>query len=590
MAFVRKHFVWLILGAVLVGEGVFAFMLFREKAHARAQIKQLTGKREDRNRRIQQNPAEANVMRALARRRKATERERGDDLLCMWHAARRLERLFGKHDKVSIRPWNPLSRGEMGAFKSSYQFSYNAAVDAIGKDLAALNATREQIGLAAQRDFVEKAEITIGDIFTAQQDFRITRDIVLAAHATGMYGLGKLEFEREGEKERRPRGPGAPKEKGRYFDRIRVEFPVYCQYRDLAGFLEELQSPRLDRFRKGAEPPVDITIRSVRSVERYTSKRAEGRGDASTGGRRVAPVDEYGPPVPPTRPRPRERPTGPRETGPPLRPGERRGVPPLRPGERTGVPPETAEPPPEPMAGLVEAVLVCEVLDYNVGIYQIAFKEAAGFKTKADVAAWAENHLQAVRNDLQTIDERRSRLIDREAKEHKGAKKPVPRPTRDRAWITPADAAWVSKAMQTIEEFKESSKGKDQGFTITAYTGSVHERHYKFTEPEAALKWLRQAAVYEERRLEAWQAFFQYVLDALKTEDPKKEGGALTLTFLDKKYFDDGKALDLSLYRDLKLPAEDPKARGQKTSPPDSVVIKFRLITFRPDTGRASRR
>ena len=590
MAFVRKHFVWLILGAVLLGEGVFAVMLFRRKVYAGEQITQLTTKRNDRNQLIQKNPAEPTVMKALARRGKATERERGDSLLCMWHAARRLERLFGKHDKVSIRPWSPLSRGEMGAFKSSYQFSYNAAVDAISEDLAALNATREAIGLAAQRDFVEKAEITIGDIFTAQQDFRITRDVVLAAHATGMYGLGKLAFEREGKDERRPRGPGAPKEKGRYFGRISAEFPVYCQYRELAGFLEELQSPRLDRFRKGSEPPLDITIRSVKSIQRHRSERAAGGRGASTGGRRVAPVDEYGPLVPRTRPRHRERPVGPREAGPALRPGERPGVPPLRPGERPGMPAATAEPAPEPMAGLVEAVLVCEVLDYNVGIYQIAFKEAAGFKTKTDVAAWAGNHLQTVSDQLQRIDRRRSELIDREEKQYKKADKPVPRPTRDKAWITPAAAAWVSKAMQTIEELKKGSEGKDQEFTITAYTGSVHERRYKFTDPEAALKWLRQAAVYEERRLVAWQAFFQYVLDALKTEDPEKEGGALTLTFLDKKYFDDGKALDLSLYRDLKLPAEDPKARGQKTSPPDSVVIKFRLITFRPDTGRASRR
>ncbi|NQT87383.1 hypothetical protein HQ560_11500, partial [bacterium] len=127
MSFLRKNFVWILLAAILVGEGVFAYMLLGKQGKAekasedlktkKAILTGLQGKTANYDKRL----------KALTARRQAIEDERGECVLFFWDRDQLVAGLFDSPElaKFKATPWTKYPPDRLGLFRLAYQKAYD---------------------------------------------------------------------------------------------------------------------------------------------------------------------------------------------------------------------------------------------------------------------------------------------------------------------------------------------------------------------------------------------------------------------------------------------------------------------------------
>jgi len=277
MDFVRKYFLWLIVGVVIVGEiGLMVFASIKED-QAQKKIEQLDRLRQQRDSLKAQTRDADKTLALLRKRRENASRELGEALLFLWHRGLAIEGLFD--DKrlapYDVAPGKPAQR--MDIFRAVYQTVYNDQVAALGDVMARLETSREALALADPSGF-QQASVTIDDIFAFQKHFNITRAFLEVFDRAGAklrnLKVGPSERERTQEVHTHGREPAAP---GVLVDPIPVEFTVEVEYPRLDGMLENL-----------LRSPIAFRLKSLTRVSPATGAAGGAATPPPRAGRRAA--------------------------------------------------------------------------------------------------------------------------------------------------------------------------------------------------------------------------------------------------------------------------------------------------------------
>ncbi|MFW6107233.1 MAG: hypothetical protein ACOC8A_00935 [bacterium] len=302
MSILKKHFVWILLGIILLAEGAGAFMLFRKKSQVKTKRNDLQTKRQRLAQLQSQTQNYQNVIQALEQRNDTADRESGRALLFLWHrSSGYLDRLFGEQDfkdqeyaadvesvLASYRPvpWKKFSAQDMGDLKDFYQRVYDASFArpdpsgfVLGEALQELRTTRLDAGFAGPDAFSGTAQLLLGDIFAEQKEYWIRKEIVRLAAQAGMYHLDSIQVDRTGAilqkgrpaQERIPAHGAQPE--GELFEPIGVRFTLQGQYNAYCQFAERLVAS-----------PLGFRIRSTEKIVRHkpTPQAAGGEGPGAT--------------------------------------------------------------------------------------------------------------------------------------------------------------------------------------------------------------------------------------------------------------------------------------------------------------------
>ena len=555
MAFLKKHLIWVVLALVLAGEGVFTVMLVGRKSQIATRLDDLEKKREEAQRFERTRPGEDYVIKAYQRRQGTVRDELTDALLFLWHRGQSLERLFPDPDlgKFKPRPWDIV--GGLDRFRLQYQNSYNREVGKLLPKIKDLLVTRESVGLADANYFTQP-EITVGDIFAAQKRFWIIRKVVEIADDTGVANLPQLNVLRAGDVGVRRRLQAVRAARGetsakaaQLFSPITLDIAVRCKALKLDKFLEALH----------ASPLLCARIKSVIKIERSTDIGAPVRSAPTRVHRPVPGAPERRPSRLPGAMTPEMMMEGaapPDDRGAavgdftPVRPGPAAPPPlppPVEPRDTSPAAPPTAPGRHARRGLLVEAQFLCEVPDFNVELYQVAFSKSP-FKGKTPVESQIARWLQARVRDADAM------LRDAKA--------------------TKEEPNWVSDAKAAFRQGGGEESAKEQAEPILAYPGSSYERTYVFDKAQFARDWLAAPQDYVALRAEALKALWQRVLDAVPT-DRATVDGRVVVTFRPESHFGSER-----FDQTLTVPAP-PSEKGDEEN--ITVTVKFRLVTYQPD-------
>lgn len=396
MAFLKKHFVWILLVLVLVAEGGVTFVLLGRRSRVKQQFEDLDGKKK-RLAELEIWEREAPRLRkGFQRVRTSLTSQRDTCALFFWRRDQVLETLFDDPKlaqfRTRITPWGKRAAG-FDQFRYTYQNVYNERADALVEKAEAMAIGRGGLGLASNTAFTQP-HITIGDIYGAQKEYWLIEAIVNAAVAAEVSELDPIRITRGANVPRgRGRG-GTPDEEGgkqgKLHKPITVEVVARCPYPRLARFVHKLHTSELP-FR----------VRALLDVARSGSKRKQPAGERV---RYRSGPRGMGEGVPPEAILEGiERPTAPAARRMPMDgmpPEMMEGVPPLRPGmEPVGVEPRPATrrgQPAPPAEQFVEAQLACEVSDFTL---DIAKAKVTGSKvnTKDGFTQWLTAQVNARR-------------------------------------------------------------------------------------------------------------------------------------------------------------------------------------------------
>ena len=286
LALLKRHFIWILLGLILLVEGVFTFFLFGKQGEA-AERKRSLEQKSDQVRKLQaKQPGDEKVLAILNGRKKAIVRERGECLLFFWDRAQALGRLFDDPTLIErdvVRPWQAPAR--MGVFLDSYQRVYNQEVEKLEPALKKLQTDRAGAGFVTNTAFTERTELLIGDVSAAQKDFWIRKEIITLAAKTGVARLESIEV-----KFPPPPPPGSPQALvAKPFDPVTVLLTVLCEYPVVGDFLAELhRSPLCFRIESAEK---NLSAVEVRRWEKGGRERETKGGAAKKAGETAAEAD-----------------------------------------------------------------------------------------------------------------------------------------------------------------------------------------------------------------------------------------------------------------------------------------------------------
>jgi hypothetical protein len=548
MAFLRRHFLWLLVALALVAEGGLTFVLMGKKADATAKRKDFEQKQRELLRYQKDPPGRPAVLQTLAERQEATKRELSDSLLFLWHKGRALEPLFADErlQEINVTPWTDRTALNMdfGVFKLLYQNIYDAEVEKLAPKLEALHINRDTLGLAPP-NFFTLTGITIGDIFAAQKKFWIIKELVDICAEADIPNLAQVQV-LPGKRQRVPAARRDTEEQEAALAKpISVRLVVRCPYPKLSGVLDGLHGS-----------PMGFRLVSVRSVQRAEGFAGGGEGSGTSA---APPVTDYTPrPRRPSRGGSRERAAEGAAAAPVAAPTPRRPTPtpprpePRLPEARRTAPAGRGEEEAEPVLQLVQAMVDAEVPDFQLEINQVAFT-GAGFGSKDEVKAWLTDQIAAAEAIL--------------AQKENGQ-----RP----AWVQEALSKLPRPEAGPAEAGEEKEEAPKEPITLVAYPGKTFEREYKVTDPELARQWLLNASAYWDTRVQAVKALCERALKGLDERAVSSRDG-VTVTFRPPDHFHKDRFYDQQLTVDLKKPG----AAGA-ASRPRTLGIKFGLLKFSP--------
>jgi len=358
MAFLKKHFLWILLGLVLLGEGVFTFFLLGKRGDAAKKLTQLAEQRRVYAGLRRKDPGRAEVIAALNANKAAVQLELGDCLLFFWYRDRLLERLF--EDKgLDVKPWG--TPPQMDVFRARVHSSYTrAATELAGRALEKLNIERKGLGLV-EPDNILQPYVTVGDIFAVRKEFWLIKEVVDIGIETKMAELVNLKLARGEEalgrihplKIRRGKA-----QKAELFEPVKVDVTVRCEYPRFGDFLEALH-----------RSPIGFRLKSVKEIRQSEQLvvRAGAERRAAAGGAEAEGAAEKA-------------------------------------EEAAGAGFESA-----PL--LVKATLECEVPDFNIDVHQVTF-DKRHFRTRAKVEEWVNKGVADLRAE-------RKRLLDPKRKKRR---------------------------------------------------------------------------------------------------------------------------------------------------------------------------
>jgi len=240
MDLLRKYFLWLIVGLVILGEiGLMVFASIKE-GQAEKKIEQLNRLRQQRDALKAQTRNADKVLALLKKRRENASRELGEALLFLWHRGLAIEELFDDKRLVpyDVAPGKPAQR--MDVFRAVYQTVYNDQVAALGDVMSRLETSREALALADPSGF-QQASVTIDDIFAFQKHFNIVKQFLETFDRAGAklrnLKIGPSARERTPAAHAHGRASEVP---GVLVDPLPVEFTVEVEYPRLDAMLEDL--------------------------------------------------------------------------------------------------------------------------------------------------------------------------------------------------------------------------------------------------------------------------------------------------------------------------------------------------------------
>lgn len=386
MAFIKKHFVWLLLGLILVGEGALTFMLVGRHKAAEQKFEELSSD-QNRHRSLLKYTDIKDAEAALKKNREYLDDQLKYCVLFFWNRDRAIEAMF---DAKELEPYNlhawDKAPPNLDSFKDKYQIAYNRAADAVSK-LAEekLKIDRGGLGFASTTAFTQP-HVMIGDIFGAQKEFWIRKALVDVALKAEISELDPIQVNRRPGlvRGRRRSGPSEEDKKAVLQKAIEVDIVVRCPYPKLGAFIAELyRSPLSFRVKQ-----LDEIIRGQSKTSGGGGRRVRGfRRPTLRGGRTAeAMMEGDGAEMPAPRPAPRPDPEE-MMAPPPTRGG-------LPPGMAVPTEPTDESAPPE--EAVVEAHILCEVNDFTFGITKARFANGLGSKDK--VRAWLQSKLSSRRS------------------------------------------------------------------------------------------------------------------------------------------------------------------------------------------------
>jgi len=266
-ALIRKHFAWLIIAAVLVGEGVLMVVAAGRNTEAESRIKVLEGKRvrlDQLKVQVEGDP-QRHVLSVKERigiyeaRKAAARRELGDCLVFFWRLREPYSRLFDAKELANydVAPWRPAP--QMDVFRADYQAVYNREVDKLEPTMAKVGASRAGLGLADRAAFMQ-ADVTINDIFEEQKGFWIRKELVEVLHRVEAR-LERLDFLGGAEFEREDRHGGAALVV-RFHEPLPLRIVARCEFPRIDALIEELLRSSLC-----------LRIYSIESVKRTPTEK-----------------------------------------------------------------------------------------------------------------------------------------------------------------------------------------------------------------------------------------------------------------------------------------------------------------------------
>ncbi|NQT87496.1 hypothetical protein HQ560_12075 [bacterium] len=274
MSFLRKNFVWILLAAILVGEGVFAYMLLGKQGEAKKASDDVEAKKAILGTLRSKTANYDARLKALKARRHAIEDERGECVLFFWERDQLVNGLFDSPElaKFKATPWTKYPPDRLGLFRLAYQKAYDAAVAGLAETLVKMRSDRARAGFIPLNEFT-KPEVTLGDIYREQKDFWVRKAVVEAAAQAGVNRLEQVMIELPS---RRRANIGHAAAKTAVTSDANILVHVQCSYRAWTAFLEAMgKSPLGFRVRKvdsahrlrfGGEAAKSKAVAAVRSA------------------------------------------------------------------------------------------------------------------------------------------------------------------------------------------------------------------------------------------------------------------------------------------------------------------------------------
>jgi hypothetical protein len=568
MAFVKRHFLWILLALILLVEGAVTFTVLGKKADAKTKQQEYEQKEQQVQAYEANPPGRPEVMEILGLRKASVRDELTDCLLFLWHRGEALEQLFPdkRLAEAGVYPWTntDVVKMGMGRFRLLYNQIYDQELEKLTPLMEKLQITRAALGLAPSNYFT-LSDITVGDIYGAQKKFWVVKEIVeqaAAAEITNLVTAQVYRDETEVAGARGPRAAAGPARKGQIATPIRIRLAFRCPYPKVSGFLERLYAS-----------PLGFRILAVSSIQRAVGTRAGAPGESPTVPR---PSIDY----PPATPRPGGAPTGPTPEM-----GVEGAVAVPRPTPEPEAP--AMVPPPEaPRAAaltaevgrgseqLTETTLTAEVPDLHVGIQEVSFSKS-DFPKKEDVKSWVEGQLAAAT----------AALAQAKAAAEEAAKA---RTSAEPKWATDALAKLAPKPAEKAGAAPKAEPAEKKGgpLAVLAYPGEPFEREYLLDDPEVDEPWLRNPTVFGALRLEALKDLWEQVLSLLDSDRTRAAEGGITVTLhpgmtreqrgIEVKHFDENQAFDQTLSIQLVPPG------AKKPVKKRTVTIKFGLLIYSP--------
>ena len=278
MGFVRKYFAWVVIGVVLLVEAGAMFVVGGKRGEAEAKGDDLAKKQTLRDQLKQQAEGAPKRIEVHKKRREIATRELGDCLLFFWHRGEAIEGLFESPllDAYEVNAWQ--APPKMDVFGADFQAVYNAEVAKLATLMAAVGASRADLGLADGAAF-KQPNVTIGDVYASAKELKLKREL-LTIFAQGKTRIDHITF---GSKVRT--GPvlphGAVRTTSGLFEPIPVELGVVTEYPKLTGeggFLEALLAS-----------PLCFRILAIQSIKRGSGAAVAAAAPAAGGA--PAPVE-----------------------------------------------------------------------------------------------------------------------------------------------------------------------------------------------------------------------------------------------------------------------------------------------------------
>ncbi len=250
MGFVRKHFAWVIMGAVLLAEVLALWFVMGKQSEAEAareNLEKLREQRDDLKRKVV-GPPHVDERIALHNQRKGlTRRELGDCALFLWHMGQAIEGLFESPELAPYHacPWE--TPPNFGVFKIGLDSAYQREVKALAAQMEKVGADPAMLGFA-DVGALAQFNVLIGDVFAMQKEFWIKKELVqILAGADAellsvTYGSGAAAPARHVPAALKAAMAAGP---GKLTGEIPVQLSLSCNYLKLHGLLEALLSSRL---------------------------------------------------------------------------------------------------------------------------------------------------------------------------------------------------------------------------------------------------------------------------------------------------------------------------------------------------------